>query len=229
MTITNDAANVNASIGEDRAERLLETLGKLDDWLVIENVPAQTDMTDDLEVVATVALQSVSNYVQSVENTEAVAHVIDGNFREQRDPDVQASFDARLRDIAYSGLPLQFDLVPNGEIGVEDGPSDMLPDGVDVAIITLDNAEFVALLSDQLGFRDLLLVAQEAAIDVLIREAESAGLNVLDASVPDALATLIRDGELSDPNIGGETTAWAQDQQIISVMFDGEITDASIR
>ena len=209
-------------------EQGLETLSQLGDWLTMDHPLEATGLDEDLRAVKELALDNVAQFLQFPENVEAVAHVMDGTFRGSRDPDVQGRLDAALNAVADSGLEADFVSARVGD-PLDASPGEaVLPDGADAAIVYPPDGVPVVLLSSDLGFRDMILSAQQAAIDLLVDLAQSAGLSMINDQVGDSLATLIRTGDLP-PEAGADDGAGQGTfRPVISVYFDGEITDASM-
>lgn len=228
MNTIDDASGKALGTLADRPERALETLNHLGDWLMIDQIPTATGVNEDLEAVTNLAIESVVKFVRIPENAEALAHVMDGQYRGDRDADIQADFDGMLAGIAADSMQIRFEIATVGDPAMAEQGEVVLPEGVEAAILQDSGDAPVVLLSDQLGFRDMILVAQEAAIDVLIQQAQAVGFDVADPAVGDSVAHLIRHGDLPDPSATEAADLSAMDRAVISVFYAGEIRDATM-
>ncbi len=228
MNRVDQASGQNLETEVSHDDGSLDDLSLVGDWLTEGQPSAGTDVQDDLLAVGTLAIHSISRFLAEPENAEAVVHVLDGGYRGSRDADVQTAIDALLGEIADHGLDIQFETARIGDPTSAEVGESVLPDGARAAIVYADEGPQVVLVSDDLGFRDMILVTQAAVVDVLVDQAELAGLPLAHDMVADDLLQLIRDGDLPPQSDGDEFADGAESRLTISVFFDGRIVDASM-
>lgn len=188
--------------------------------------PAPFEAHADLRAAATLARDCMIQFLANPKNKEAVAHVVFDGFRGSRTAADQDAVDTFLRAIADGGLEVVLRLAPNAVLE-RARSGDVLPPGVEAALVDRVGAPPVVLVSCALGFRDLLLVAQRAVVDIVVASAAADGLA---PRYPQARRDLLALLQLEDgvaPPGGSPTTAGRSTPATVAVLLEGELLDAA--
>ncbi len=176
----------------------------------------------DVEDAGRLAATSFRNFVSSPEGAEIFGYVLDGAFggeRAQLDQTVMDQVVNSLRDPNFTD-PQYPDFEPPmfrlaAQVGLDAEGISIFDQGQSALVIFPEGQAPEVLMSNQTGFRDMMIVAQQAYADVVVAYADDLGLPLTEGDVAARLTASLNLGDSIAPELNDGPPAK------IEVVYDG--------
>lgn len=189
-------------------------------------VASQDDVVD-VEDAGRLAATSFQNFVSSPEGAEIFGYVLDGAFSGERNHLDQSIMDqvvGSLRDPNFTNPefpdfePPIFRLAT--QVGLDANGISVFNEGLSAVVVFPDGGAPEVLMSNQTGFRDMMIVAQQAYADVVVAYADDLGVTLTDGDVAARITASINLGDSIAPELNDGRPA------NIEIIYEGALISA---
>ena len=180
--------------------------------------------TSDVGDATRAAASSFTNFVATAEGEELFGYVLDGRLADERAFDHQEAVDQVIGSLQVPPVtspdlpefqPPEYVMVAVDTVSMPDQAVSASDDGFGALVVLSDEEAALVLIPEDIGFRDLIMVAQQTYADVVVAYAEDLGVPIVDGDVAKRLTETLKLGDTVAPEVEGDPPA------PVDIVFEG--------
>lgn len=171
-----------------------------------------------------VAASSFTNFVATAEGEELFGYVLDGRLTDERAFEHQEVVDQVIGSLQVPPAtnpdfpefqPPEYVMVAVDTVSMPDDNALAPDDGFGALVILSDEEAALVLIPEDIGFRDLIMVAQQTYADVVVAYAEDLGVPIVEGDVAKRLTETLKLGDTVAPEQDGDRP------EPVDIVFEG--------